>query len=181
MPTVPQPYVYPISGIPGAAFDGQKSDRLIALIHANLPSATGLVVSSDSINVTITFDADLSTADKAELDILVPHCADYFIITSDGGVTDLGDPATVTKASGLLSSTVVTLQFKSGDGNNSVGLGESVLVIAPLMTIDKVSGNFDGAGKFQFTVGSVVSSRGTAQIEITSDALPVKTLNATWT
>lgn len=181
MPTVPQPYVYPISGIPGGIFDGIKSDRLVALISETLPTATGLVVSSDSVNVTITFNNDLTTADKATLDVLVPRCSEYFIVTIDGGVTDLGEPSNVVKASGLLSSTLITLQFKSGDGTNSVGSAEAVALTAPLMTIDKVGGNFDGAGKFSFTIGSVVSSRGTAQIQISSDALPMRNLMATWT
>lgn len=181
MPTVPQPYVYPISGIPGGQFNGTMSDRLTALIGETLPADTGLAINSDGVNVTITFTADLSTADKATLDTLVPECSEYFIITTDGGVTDLGDPATVTKASGLLSSTLITLQFKHGDGTNSNGHGESISLDAPLMTIDKVLGVWSGSGQFQFTVGSVTTSRGTAPVVITSDSLPSKTLNATWT
>lgn len=181
MPTVPQPYVYPISGIPGGIFDGQKSDRLVDLIHTNLPSATGLAVSSDSVNVTITFDADLSDTDKTTLDGLVPRCSEYFIVTTDNGVTDLGDNALITKVAGVLSSVTVTLKYKNGDGTNSNGHGDTVNVVTPVVVIDKVTGTFDGNGKFQFVVGAIVSSRGTAVLNITSGSLPPRILNITWT
>lgn len=180
MPTVAQPYIYAIAALPGGHFDGQSSEHLESVIQTNLPAAGFATISSDSTNVEITFAAELTEEDKAILDTLVPRCNDYFIVTTDGGVTDLGVVASVMKPAGLLSSTTVTLKYKNGDGTDSNGYGDAVTLIAPIMTIDKVVGNFDAEGKFQFIVGAELN-RGTAQITIQSDSLPVKTLMATWT
>jgi len=179
MTTVPQPYVYPVAGIPGGQFGGQQSDRLVHLIISQIPAGQNPTINSDGLDVVITFDADLTTAEKTTLDDIVPHCADFYIITTDGGVTDLGDPAVVTKNAGQQSSALITLQFKLGDGTDFVSFGEAVTLAAPLMAIDKLEGNFDGSGKFAFTIGAELS-RGQANIEITSDSLAVKTLIARW-
>lgn len=177
---VPQPYVYPISGIPGGQFTGQTSDHLLDLILTNLPGDTNPVITSDNVNVTITFDADISTNDKTTLDGLVQRSADYFIVTKDNGITDLGLPALVSVVAGLLSSTTVTIQYKNGDGTNSNGYGDSINITAPIMEIDKLSGIFNGSGKFQFIIGAELS-RGTAMITIQSGSLPVRELHGTWT
>lgn len=179
MTTVPQPYDYLIADLPGAQFTGEASDHLLYLIQSQLPTGQNPVVSSDAINVTVSFDVDLTTEEKATLDALVPRCNDFYIITSDGGVTDLGNPALVEKTAGQLSSTTITLQYKDGDGNDFGGFGEEILLRAPLMTINKLEGNFDGNGRFQFIIGAELS-RGEAQITIESDALPERVLIARW-
>lgn len=179
MTTVPQPYDYLIADIPGGVFGGTQSDRLMHLIQTQIPSGQNPVIGSDELNVTVSFDEDLEEAAKAVLDNCVEHCADFFIITSDGGTTDLGDPATVSKAAGLLSSTTLTLRLKLGDGTNTPGFNETVELIAPIMTIDKLSGNFS-EGLFAFTIGALLD-RGQATIEVTADSMPVKTLIARWT
>jgi hypothetical protein len=179
MPTVPQPYVYPISGIPGGQFGGQQSDRLIHLITSQLPTGLNPVVNSDSIDIIVSFDADLTTEEKTTLDGLVPHCADLYIITIDGGITDLGDPAEITKNAGQQSSSTITLQMKMGDGTNFNSFGEPVVLRAPLMVIDTLGGNFNGSGQFVFTIGAELS-RGQADIQIESDSLAVKTVSARW-
>jgi len=177
--TVPQPYDYLIASIPGGQFTGTASDHLLELIRTQLPNGINPVINSDGINIIITFDQDLSTADKATLDTLVPHCADYFIITKDGGRTDLGDPAVVTTAAGQQSATTITLQYKMGDGTNFASFGEAIVVHAPIMTIDKIAGNFDGNGQLQFIIGSELK-RGEVNIAIDADALPEKILTASW-
>jgi len=179
MVTVPQPYNYLIADLPGGFFTGESSDHLIYLIQAQLPSGVNPVVSSDSVNVTVSFDEDLTTEDKAVLDALVERCNDFYIITSDGGETDLGNPAEITKTAGLSSSTTITLQYKDGDGNNFAGFGEDIVLWAPLMTINKLEGNFDENGQFEFIIGAELS-RGQAEITIESDALPQRVLIARW-
>lgn len=180
MPTVPQPYVYPISNIIGGYFTGESSDHLTGLILTQLALVGNPTISSDGIDVVITFDADLSTEDKATLDSLVDHANDLFIITKDGGVTDLGNPATVSVNAGLSSATTITLQYKTGTGANFNGFGDTVTLSAPIMTIDKVSGTFNGTGKFQFVIGAELN-RGTVQIEISTDtSMPKKSLIAEW-
>jgi hypothetical protein len=146
MTTVPQPYTYLISSIPGGKFDGGSSSHLLYLIETQLPTGVNPVINSDGLNVIITFDADLTTQDKATLDTLVPHASDFFIITKDNGVTDLGDPASISTTAGLNSSTTITLRYKNGDGTNFNGFGEIVTIHAPIMTIDKLGGNFDANG-----------------------------------
>lgn len=180
MPTIPQPYVYPIANIPGGQFNGDASSHLLALIVSQIPSGVNPVIGSDSINVTVSFNSDLSTTDKATLDSLVPHCADFFIITEDGGVTDLGNPANIMTAAGQNSATTITLQYKMGDGTNFNGFGEAIQLHSPIMTIDKIIGNFDGTGKFQFIIGSELN-RGEVDIVIDSGSLPEKVLVAIWT
>jgi len=177
MATVPQPYVYPIANIPGGQFGGAQSDRLVFLIGTQLPTAQNPVVSSDGINVIITFAVDLTTEEKIILDNLVRHCADFFIITTDGS-TDLGDPATISQDAGLLSSTTLILRLKLGDGTNDPSFNESLSLSAPIMTIDKIEGSFSN-GTFSFTVGAVLD-RGQAEITITADSMPTKTLIARW-
>lgn len=178
MPTVPQPYVYAISSIPGGVFGGQQSDRLLWLIQNRLVEATNPVISSDSVNVIITFDTDLTVEQKTTLDELVPHSADYFIITLDGS-TDIGDPANIKKPAGQESSTRIILQIKSGDGSDFRGFGESVDLHAPLMTIDRLEGTFNESGQFSFTIGAELS-RGQVEIYVEASGLPSKTIIARW-
>lgn len=180
MTTVPQPYIYTINNLPGAYFDGSSSDRLLSLIASQLPTGQNPVISSDSINITVAFDVDLQTSEKTTLDNLVPRCNDYFIITNDGGLTDLGLPAIVEKVAGLVSSTTITLQYKDGAGANFNGFGEQIKLRAPIMTINKLSGNFDGSGKFQFVIGAILD-RGEASIDIEIPALTTRTLIGRWT
>lgn len=180
MPTVPQPYVYLIADLPGGVFSGQSSDRLLWLFANLFPAGINPVINSDEVEVTITFDEDLEQADKDDLDDLVPHCTDYFIVSTDGGTTDLGEPATVSKAAGLLSSTNITLKLKNGDGADINGFAEPVLLRAPIMTISTIEGNLNASGSFTFTVGALLD-RGEAQIAIEVDSLPQRTLIARWT
>ena len=177
MATVPQPYEYPIASIPGGEFD--SGDRLLALIQDQIPVGINPVINSDGINITVEFDEDLEDTDKATLDSLIPHAADYYIITIDGGNTDEGDPAEIVTESGLLSAVAVTLQMKAGDGSDIVGFGEGVTLGPPIMTISTLQGNFNGSGQFTFTVGAVLD-RGRAEIEIQSD-FSDKELSITWT
>lgn len=173
-------YIYSISGIPGGVFGGQQSDHLLDMIQTILPSAPNPVISSDGTNVTVTFDTELSAGDITTLNGLVARCADYFIVTSDGGLTDLGLPALISVVAGLVSSTTVTLQYKSGDGSDSNGYGDAISISAPIMNITALGGAFNGSGKFQFTIGSH-TQRGQADITLTSGSLPVRILNARWT
>lgn len=181
MPTVPQPYVYPVANITGAGagFTSQMSDHLLYLLGVSLESFHG-VIGSDETNVTITGDFDLDTTQKSTLDALVNRAADYFAVTTDGGTTPLSDPIVISKAAGLASSTTITLRYKSGDGNNSNGFGETVDITAPLMPINKLGGVFDGTGKFAFTVGASLD-RGTSEIDVVSDSLPTRHITVTWT
>lgn len=179
MPTVPQPYTYPIANIPGGFFDGQSSDHLIGIIAIDLPTGVNPVVESDGINVTVSFDVDLTTEEKAILDTLVARCNDFFIVTLDNGITDEGEPATIEKAAGLLSSSTITLKYKSGDGTDSNGFGETVVLRSPIMQIDRLGGDFDGTGKFQFVIGALLE-RGEATILIECDGLPSRTVIARW-
>lgn len=180
MPTVPQPYVYPIANIPGGAggFTGQMSDHLYSLILSQLPGFTNPIVASDEVNVTITGDVDLEDAEKLVLDSLVDRAADYFVVTLDGS-TDLGEPAEVEQDAGLTSAVTFKLQYKDGLGNNSNGFSEEVRITAPRMPIDKVRGNFDGLGRFEFTVGASLD-RGSVEISVVADGLPQRTILVTW-
>jgi len=181
MTTVPQPYVYPIANIPGGQFGGSQSSHLFQIIQQNLPNDTGLVISSDSVNVTITFNQDISTQDKTTLDALVARSADYFIVTSDGGITDLGQNAIISVLAGLNSSTTITLQYKKGDGTNSNGFSDNLIIHAPLMTIDTLDGSFNGSGKAQFVIGAELN-RGEVNITIDTDSvLPERNITARWT
>lgn len=178
MTTVTQPYTYAISSIPGG-FNGNSSSHLFYLIETQIPTGVNPVINSDEFDVVITFDADLTTQEKSTLDNLVLHSSDFFIITKDNGVTDLGNPAPISADAGLNSSTVVTLRYKAGDGTNFNGFGETVILRAPIMTIDKLSGVFDTNGLFQFTIGSELN-RGTVEIEVDCDSLPIKTIISSW-
>ena len=177
MATVPQPYEYPISSIPGGEFD--SGDRLLGLIQTQLPTGINPVINRDGINITVEFDEDLEDTDKAILDSLIPHAADYYIITLDGGNTDEGDPAEVVIESGLLSAVTITLQMKAGDGTDIVGFGEEVTLGPPIMTISTLQGNFNDSGQFTFTAGAVLD-KGKAEIEMHT-VFPDKELTITWT
>lgn len=180
MPTVPQPYVYPVANITGAGdgFTGDMSNRLFALIVSQLPGFTNPVINSDETNVTITGDVDLTDVEKALLDGLVNHAADYFIVSLDGE-TDLGDPVAIEKDAGLMSAVTIYLQMKSGDGNDFAGFGEEIRLTAPLMPINKVRGNFDGAGEFDFTVGASLNL-GTVELLVECDGMPARAITVTW-
>lgn len=176
MATIPQPYEYLIASIPGGEFD--NGDRLLALMQDQIPAGINPTINSDGINITVEFDDDLEEADKNILDSLIPHAADYYIITLDGGETDEGDPAEITTNSGLISAVTVTLQLKAGDGTNIVGFGEEVNLNPPIMTISTLQGFFNDSGQFTFTVGAVME-RGRADIEIDSP-FSDKELSITW-
>jgi len=165
-----------------------QSDHLQALILSEIAVASGddpdnpliEVGSPDSELVFVQFDHDLSAADEAILDGLVARSADYFIVTSDGGNTDLGNPSLVSKNAGLLSSTTITLQMKNGAGTSINGHAENVVLdITGLVPINKSGGVFDGNGKFAFTVGASLE-RGSVQVEITAESLPPRTFFAKW-
>jgi len=182
MTTVAQPYVYPVANIPGCGggFTGQMSDHLSALVEAALPTfwdQSGF--NSDETNVIVTGVRDLDTDEKAVLDGLVDRVAESFIVTIDGGTTDIGEPGTIDKNAGLDSATTITLKFKDGNGNDSDGHGEVVKIIAPRMPISKTGGAFDANGKLEFTVGSSLE-RGTCDLIITSDKLPQRHITANW-
>lgn len=183
--TIPQPYIYPYSAISGSPSVFDNSDHLFALIVANIPTwSTNPNIDTDDTakTVTISGDRDLTTDEKAVLDSLVDRANDNFIITSDGGRTDLGEPAAVSNPAGPQSAVTITLQYKKGDTTNRTGVSDGVAIKAPLMTLDATSGKFDpNTGQFSFTLGAQLVSRGTATVVISSDSLPAKTLNATWT
>jgi len=189
MPTVPQPYQYPLADIPGTE---TSLDHLIALIAINIPSGVNPVINNDGTNLIVQFDQDLEDTDKAILDTLVPRTNEYFIITSDGGVTDLGNPATVSKPVGNLSATTITLQCKNGDGTNSNGFGQTINIgIDCLVPVDKSSCSFDGNGRCSFTIGVSMTMRGKVVFTLTTnDQLPAHdadgnagpgVLNGVWT
>jgi len=180
MPTVPQPYEYLIANIPGGIFEGSHSDRLLHLIQTQIPAGVNPVISSDSTNITVSFDFDLEDTDKAILDDLVERSADYFIVSTDGGSNDLGDPALIEEESGLESASTITLQIKDGDGINVNGFEELITIHAPLMTISTLSGQFDVTGEFEFTVGAELN-RGEAEVIIEAAGLPSRTVIARWT
>lgn len=183
MATVPQPYNYDVSVVSGGEFPGSASDHLKALILAGIPAGVNPIISESGPTITVSFDADLTTADKATLDSLVPRAADYYIITTDGGVTDLGDPATISQPVGILSSSNITLQYKSGNGVNSNGYGDSVVLTpSALMPISASTVVFNGSGKATFTVGASVTQRGAMSIALaTNTVLPPTSLITVWT
>lgn len=190
-------YNYPVaSTIPGGAWmppeNTSMSDHLTALMRANIPSLAAdapdnqlFTIGSGQVdeteNVIIETVSDLSVEEKAILDTLVPRSADYFIVTTDGGATDLGEPCEVSQVAGPTSSVTVTIQWKTGAAVNSNGHGDTVLFTpAALMPIDKTEAVIDGTGKASFVVGASLS-RGSVAIAITSDSLPVRNLTAKWT
>ena len=186
MATVPQPYVYAYGSIPGGVFTGQMSEHLEALIRAESTLAawieSNLNIASDdeAATLTITGDFDLTDTLKATLDALVQRSADYFVVTFDGGTTPLSDPTELALTANGIASQVVTLKYKKGDNSDSNGYGDAVKITpVGFMPIDKLSGNFDGSGKFQFTV-QPSDFRGTVTAVVTSDKLPPKTLVTTW-
>lgn len=187
MTTVSQPYVYDYVNIlgvgSGGSFTGDMSSHLQDMILNGLPNFTNPVINSDDVSqqVTVTGDVDLTTDEKTTLDGFVNRAADYFIITTDGGTTDLGNPATVSKPAGPTSSVTVTLQYKKGDGTDRTGITDAVSLTSPVISLDKTSGNFDSNGKFQFVLGAQLAMRGTAQIDIVVDSLAQRTLLASWT
>lgn len=134
------------------------------------------------VTIFVQFTADISSGDQTTLSALVRRAADYFIVTSDGGVTDLGEPSTISKANGVLSSTTITLQYKNGDGTNSNGYGETVNItpIGLLPITSTTSGVINGSGQYAFTVGASLQ-RGTVPIAIVIDNLPARNLTAVWT
>lgn len=190
-------YLYPVaSTIPGGLWmppeNTAMSDHLTALIRANVPSLAAdapdnqlFTIGSQDFGsgeqVIVETVEELSTGEKTTLDGLVPRCADYFIVTTDGGTTDLGEPSEVTQVAGPSSSATVTLQWKTGAAVDSNGHGDTVLITpAALMPIDKTEAVFDGTGKVSFVLGASLS-RGSVAIAITSDSLPVRNLTAKWT
>lgn len=179
MATVPQPYLYPIAAIPGGEFGGDQSNRLFYLISTQLPAATGLVINSDGTNVEVIFDADLEQTDKDTLDALVERCADYFIVSTDGGATDIGNFAVIEKTAGLVSSTAITLSIKAGDGSDVNGFNEAVNLIAPVMNISILEGLFNGLGLFNFTIGAELN-RGQVDVEVEVEGLPTRFFSARW-
>lgn len=182
MSTVPQPYNYPIANIPGAAggFTGQMSEHLKSLIQSALPTFFDEEgVNSDGVNVIVTGTADLTTTDKAILDGLVARSGEYFIVTTDGGVTDLGEPAEVNVNAGLVSSKTVTLQLKDGNANNQTIAGGAVKLTAPVGPINKTGGTFDANGRFAFTLGSSLD-KGAFPVLIESDSLPPRNITIRW-
>ena len=141
MATIPQPYVYPWSSIPGGVFTGQMSERLDGLIEVKLPDWGNPVIGSDeeAATVTITGDTDLTDADKAILDGLVARSADFFIITKDGGRTDMGEPALLALKANGIESQIITLQYKNGDNTDSNGYDDPVKATSVgLLPIDKL-------------------------------------------
>jgi len=189
-------YNYPIaSTIPGGQWmppeNTSMSDHLASLIRANIASlATDtpdnqlFTIGSQTLNdvetLIIETVTDLTTDEKTILDDLVPRCADYFIVTTDGGVTDLGEPSEISQTAGPTSSVTVTLKWKNGAGADSNGHGDTVLITpAALLPIDKTSAVIDANGKASFIVGASLS-RGSVAIALTSDNLPVRNLVAKW-
>lgn len=195
MPSVsPGRYEYIVaSAIPGGQWmpesNQSMSDHLADLIRTHIAVASGptptnpltdLGTEDSGVTLFIQFEEDLSGSDETLLGTLVARAADYFIVTEDDGVTDLGNPATITKPAGLLSSTVVTLQMKRGDGVSINGYGDDV-TLSPvgIMPISTTDGEFGGTGKHVFTIGASLD-RGTCVVEITGGTLPPRTLIAKW-
>ena len=190
-------YNYPVaSTIPGGAWmppeNTSMSDHLTALMRANIASLAAdapdnqlFTIGSGPINgaenVIIETVTDLTTGEQTTLDGLVPRCADYFIVTTDGGTTDLGEPSEISQVAGPTSSVTVTVQWKTGSAANSNGHGDTILFTpAALMPIDKTEAVIDGNGKASFVVGASLS-RGSVAIAISSDSLPIRNLTAKWT
>lgn len=179
MATVPQPYVYPIANIPGAGEGFTGSEHLKSLIQAALPDffdPTG--VNSDGVNVSVTGTRDLTTAEKTTLDGLVARSEEFFIVTTDGGVTDLPEPGEVSLTAGLLSSKMLTLQLKDGNGNNQPIAGGAIKLTAP-PALDKTTGAFDANGKFVFTASAQLN-KGSIAVLIESDSLPPRNVTFRW-
>ena len=190
-------YAYPLTGIPGGVWNTAESpgmsDLLSDLIRDNIAALPGdtpanqlFVISGPTeeqgaISVIVDTLADLTNDEKAILDTLVPHGPDYFIVTEDGGATDLGEPSEINQDAGPSSSKTITLKWKDGAGQDSNGFGDKSVQLTPaaLLPIDKTGGTFDSNGKFAFVVGASLS-RGAVNITCQSDKLPVRNLLARW-
>ncbi len=140
------------------------------------------ITSNDGFNtLDVIFQANISDPDVTTLTALVGRMADTFIITTDGGHTDLGDPAVITLTAGPASSATITLQVLAGDGTARTGVSDAVsLTPSALMPISTISGSTSSqTGRFAFTIGASLQ-KGAVSIQVQVDAMPIKTINASW-
>jgi hypothetical protein len=189
-------YTYPIATtIPGGQWMSPEnpfmSDHLTALCRANIPSLAAdapdnqlFTIGSQVLNevetLIIETVTDLTTEEQATLDGLVPRAADYFIVTQDGGVTDLGEPSEIDQTAGPESSVTITLKWKNGAGADSNGWGDTVSITpAALMPIDKTSAVFDENGKASFVAGASLT-RGGVLIALAAGSVPPRNLLTKW-
>lgn len=164
-------------------------DHLQALIRETFAFAAqngsnplqNLGTNDGGVTVFVQFNEDLSSADQTTLAGLVQRASEYFIVSTDGGSTDVGEGAAISNPAGPSSATTITLQCKNGDGSNSNGHGETVtLTPVGLMPASTLGGVTGGNGKFSFTIGSSLQ-KGTIPIAIAVGSMPVRNIVAIWT
>lgn len=175
-----QTYSYSIStDIPGGVFTSSASERLHALIIANI--ATSLEeISTSGNNLDVRFSAALSTGEKTILDNdtigpaggLVGRSADYIELVANSLV--LADLDIVTLDADGIVSVPITGQLKRGDDVSINGFGESFTIkssgIAPF---NKSSGVLTDSGAFDYVAGPSFN-RGSVIFTINVENLPTR-------
>jgi hypothetical protein len=182
---MPNPYVYSIAlDFPGGEFDGAVSDRLNALIQANIPVPL-LDISSDGENVTINFAQDLDGPQQQILDGgsgspygthpaggLIAQSTWFLECSLNGTVIPNGGEAGRFQGNEI-DSAVIDVQLKDGNGNPISGSGDAVLFETDsLSPLNKSSANLDVNGHCQFAVGPT-TLRGNVNVSVSSGSLPV--------
>ncbi len=179
-------YVYNIADdFPGGAFTSAISDRLQAMCAAQIPGNPLLNIGSTETEVTLTFQDELSAAEKTILDGdtsdpaggLIAASTEYFDIMD--GVTIVMDGATLQQQSNGINSTTLTLQLRNGNGTPIGGSGQDVIDIDPSspFEITATAGTFGAVnGQFSITVGPSFQ-RGVISLTVKSGSLPVRHVN----
>jgi hypothetical protein len=166
--------------------EGHLQDLIWKALPYSLPDGANpllnLGTNDGGVTIFVQFTQDIPEADQPVLSEQVLHASDYFIVTTDGGQTDKGNPAKISVPAGPGSSTTVTLKRKNGDGTDSDGDGEAVNInpASTLLPISTLSGNFDENGEFEFVIGAS-QQRGAVAMEVQAGSLPSRTVEASWT
>lgn len=173
-----QDYVYPITtSFPGGVFTSAISDRLNALVAEGIPGNTLQNLSSDGVNVTLTFENPLTSPQQLILDGgttnpcggLIAKSTEYFS-TKIGAMTIVDGTVFQVVSDGIFSAQV-DLQYRDGFGNAMNGQGDIDIDTGGIAPITAIGGSFNGSGQFSFTVGPT-NMRGGVPITVKSGSLP---------
>jgi len=178
------PCVYSIAlDFPGGEFDAAISDRLSALIQANIPVPVQNI-SPDGVNVTIDFGQDLTGPQQQILDggsgsPYGTHPAGGLIAQSTWflqcsiGATVIPNGGEAGQFQGNeIDAAVVDVQLKDGNGNSISGSGDLVEFEADgLAPLNKSTANLDVNGHCSFACGPT-TWRGNVNVSVTSGSLP---------
>lgn len=180
---------FPKASLPGGAdaWIPQSSTHLRDILeHTAIGSIAARYIDHNIVNdgadLAIEFSADLSAGDQASLATLVQRANDHLTIFVDDAVVDIGEPAIVSKPSGLQSASTITLQLQDGAGANVAQAAPLVIDPDGIVTMSNVTGAaLDATGKYAFTVGMELSRRGSATVPIFCGTLPVRAINVKFT